>query len=117
MTELRRWAATMAVPLGSVAALSSVAAVGAAKAARIEIDVVGRRNACALLGSLVPYRSFLVQHGAEQWVVHAQTPGCHGEDTGSAIAAIEECVDEHGIAKTSIRIDGRRYRPAAGSAL
>ncbi len=84
-----------------------------AKAVRIEIRVVGRWTACALLECLAPYRSFLIQHEAERWVVHAQTPGCHGESLESAIAAIEECLDEHTVAEASIRIDGKPYRPAA----
>lgn len=88
-------------------------AAGAAKATRIEIVVVGRWDACALLESLAPYRSFLIERGAERWVVYAQAPGCHGESTESAVAAIEACLDEHGIAKASIWIDGKRYRSAA----
>ena len=84
---------------------------------QIEIRVVGRWTACALLERLAPYRSFLIQHDAERWVVHARTPGCHGESMESAIAAIEECLDEHAVEEASIRIDGKPYRPAvtAGS--
>ena len=88
-------------------------AAGAAN--RIEIGVVGRWNACALLASLSAYRPFMIQRGPERWIVHAQTPGCHGEDTTSAIAAIEDCLDERGIAATSIRVDGERYRPVANA--
>jgi hypothetical protein len=80
---------------------------------QIEIRVAGRWDACALLERLAPYRSFLVQHDAERWVVHAQTPGCHGEGAESAIAAIEECLDEYGVGEASIRIDGKPYRPIA----
>jgi hypothetical protein len=82
-------------------------------AARIEIDVAGRWNARALLLRLAPYRSFLVEQGPERWVVHAQVPGCHGESLTSALAAIESCLDEHGGAEASIRIDGDPSRPAA----
>ena len=85
----------------------------AGKTARIEIGVVGRWNARALLASLAPYRPFLIQRGPERWVVHAQTPGCHGEGSESALAAIEECLDEHGVGEASIRIDGKPYRPVA----
>ncbi len=80
---------------------------------QIEIRVVGRWTACALLECLAPYRSFLVQRDAERWVVHAQTPGCHGEGSESALAAIEECLDEHGVGEAWIRIDGKPYRPVA----
>ena len=90
-------------------------AAGTAKTARIEIGVVGRWNARALLASLAPYRPFLIQRGPERWVVHAQTPGCHGESTDSAIAAIEKCLGERGIVETFIRIDGKPYRPAAST--
>ncbi len=114
MTELRRRAATMTIPLGSVAALSS--ATSESEAVPIEIRVVGRWNACALLDCLAPYRSFLIQQGAERWVVRAQAPGCHGEDLDSAIAAIDDCLDEHGIEIASMRIDGKPYRSAATSA-
>jgi hypothetical protein len=80
---------------------------------RIEIRVVGRWTACALLECLAPYRSFLIQYDAERWVVHAETPGCHGERLESAIAAVEECLDEHGVGEAAIRIDGKPYRSAA----
>jgi hypothetical protein len=81
----------------------------------IEIRVVGRWNARALLERLAPYRAFLVQHAAERWVVHAQAPGCHGESTESAIALIEECLHEHRVGESPIRIDGEPYRPAAAT--
>lgn len=86
------------------------------KRVQIEVRIVGRWNACALLERLGPYRSFLIQHGPERWVVHAQAPGCHGESTQDALAAIEECLDERGV-EASIRIDGKPYRQAltAGS--
>jgi hypothetical protein len=90
-------------------------ASGAAKAERIEIRVVGRWNARALLECLAPYRPFLIQHGAERWAVHAQTPGCHGESVECAIAASMECLHEHGVGGASIRVDGKPYRSAASS--
>jgi hypothetical protein len=83
------------------------------KTVRIEIRVVGRRTACALLERLAPYRSFLVQHAAERWVVHAEAPGCHGESVDAAIAAIEECLDEHAVGEAWVRVDGAPYRPLA----
>ena len=82
---------------------------------QIEIRVVGRWTACALLECLAPYRSFLIQHDAGRWVVHARTPGCHGESMESALAAIEECLDEHEVGEASIRIDGKPYRPAVAT--
>ena len=127
MTELRRRAANVTSPLAPVAALLSAApaapqqaerektARSAAQAVRIEVRVVGRWNACALLDRLAPYESFLIQHGAERWVVHAQTPGRHGESAECAIAAIEECLGEHGVGEAPIRIDGKPYRPAVSS--
>jgi hypothetical protein len=89
------------------------AAAGGAQAARIEIGVVGRWNACALLASLSPSRPFMIQRGPERWVVHAQTPGCRGEGTSSAITAIEDCLDARGVEATSIRVDGEPYRSVA----
>jgi hypothetical protein len=112
MNKLRRRVSTVAtIPLVPVAALS------AAGAAQIEIGVVGRWHACALLHCLAEYRSFLVQHGPDQWVVHAQTPGCHGESTEAAVAAIEEGLAERGIAEISIRVDPspQRSHATAGS--
>lgn len=90
-------------------------AAGTAKTVQIEIRVVGRWNARALLECLAPYRSFLVQHDVERWVVHAQAPGCHGETMESAIAAIEECLDERAVREASIRIDGEPYRSVVTS--
>ena len=91
--------------------------VGTAESVRIEVRVVGRWTARALLESLAPYRSYLIQHDAEWWVVHAQTPGCHGESLESAILAIEDCLEERGHSEATIRIDGKPYRmvEAAGT--
>jgi hypothetical protein len=85
------------------------------KTTRIEIGVTGRWNACALLERLAPYRSFLIEHGPERWVVHAQTPGCHGESVEAALAEVEECLDERGVEQRSIRVDGMPY-PALATA-
>ena len=46
-------------------------------------------------------------------IVHAQTPGCRGEGTSSAITAIEDCLDARGVEATSIRVDGEPYRSVA----
>lgn len=91
-------------------------AAGAAEATRIEVGVVGRWNACAVLASLSSYRPFMIQHGPERWVVHAQAPGCHGENAASAVAAIETCLEERGITAPSIRIDRKQYLPVARAA-
>jgi len=111
MNTLRRVSTVAIIPLVPVGAQS------AAAAARIEIGVVGRWHACALLQCLAEYRSFLVQHGPDQWVVHAQTPGCHGESTEAAVAAIEECLAERGIAEISVCVHPtpRGSRATAGS--
>lgn len=85
------------------------------KPLRIEIRVVGRWNARALLERLAPYRPFLIQHGTERWVVHAQAPGCHGESVEVALAAIEAFLDERGVGEMSIRIDGKPYRRAVAA--
>jgi hypothetical protein len=80
---------------------------------RIEVGVAGRWDACALLERLAPYRAFLIQLGPDRWVVRAQAPGCRGEDAESALATIEECLDERGIEDASIRIDGKPDRAPA----
>ena len=98
---------------GGLVTVRDLTAPRAAQAARIEIRVVGRWTACALLECLAPYRSFLIQHDAQRWDVHAETPGCHGESMQSAIAAIEECLEEHGVREAAIRIDGKPYRSPA----
>jgi hypothetical protein len=58
--------------------------------AALEVDVHGRWDALALFQLLVPFHSFLVQHTTDRWVVHASTPGCHGEPLSEALRAIEE---------------------------
>jgi hypothetical protein len=58
--------------------------------AAIEIDVDGRWDALALSELLIPFHSFLVQHTAERWVVHARAPGWHGEPLDAALRAIDE---------------------------
>jgi hypothetical protein len=82
----------------------------------VEIGVVGRWEACALLDRLASYRSFIFQHGEERWVVHPQMPGGHGEIAESALVVLEECHDERGVEETSIRVDGKPYRRPATTA-
>jgi hypothetical protein len=83
-------------------------------AAAIEIDVGGRWDALALSEHLIPFHSFLVQHGAQRWVVHARTPGCHGEDLADALRAIDDWVAERGLESVSCRVDGRVQQLVGG---
>src|SRR3954454_4848862 len=73
----------------------------------IEVDVDGRWDALALSEHLIPFHSFLVQYGAQRWVVHARTPGCHGEDLDVALRAIDDWVAERGLESVSCRVGGR----------
>ena len=57
---------------------------------QIEIDVDGQWDAMGLMERLIPFHAFLVQHTTEHWVVHARTPGCHGESLADALRVIEE---------------------------
>ena len=74
----------------------------------VEIDVDGRWDGLALSELLVPFHSFLVQHTAERWVVHARAPGCHGEPLADALRAIEEWRAERRM-DASVRVAGRPY--------
>jgi hypothetical protein len=56
----------------------------------VEIEVDGRWDALALSELLIPFHSFLVQHTTEHWVVHARSPGCHGEPLADALRAIDK---------------------------
>jgi len=76
-------------------------------AAAIEIDVDGRWDALALSEHLIPFHSFLVQYEEQRWVVHARTPGCHGEDLADALRAIDDWVAERGLESVSCRVGGR----------
>ncbi len=78
----------------------------AALEAAVEIDVRGRWDALALSELLIPFHSFLVQHGADRWVVHARSPGCKGEPLDEALAAIEEWRADRGP-DAAVRVDGR----------
>ena len=75
--------------------------------AAIEIDVDGRWDALALSEHLIPFHSFLVQYEAQRWVVHARTPGCHGEDLSDALRVIDDWVAERGLESVSCRVGGR----------
>ena len=75
--------------------------------AAIEIDLDGRWDALALSEHLIPFHSFLVQHEAQRWVVHARTPGFHGEDLADALRAIDDWVAERGLERVSCRVGGR----------
>jgi hypothetical protein len=75
----------------------------------LEIDVDGRWDALALSEILIPYRSFLVQHHADRWVVHAHAPGARGESLESALDAVEDWARAHAPDTVSCRVDGRPY--------
>lgn len=79
-------------------------------ATAIEIDVEGRWDALALSEDLIPFHSFLVQYEAQRWVVHARTPGCHGEDLTDALRAIEDWAGERGLESVSCRVGGRLHQ-------
>lgn len=72
----------------------------------VEIEVRGRWDALALSEELIPFHSFLVQHGPERWVVHARSPGRHGEPLDAALAAIGGWRDERAT-EAAVRVDGR----------
>jgi hypothetical protein len=74
----------------------------------VEVDVPGRWDALALSELLIPFHSFLVQHGHQRWVVHARSPGWHGEPLDDALAAIEEWRAERGL-DWAVRVDGRPH--------
>ena len=86
---------------------SGVALAESDTAAAIEIDLDGRWDALALSEHLIPFHSFLVQYEAQRWVVHARTPGCHGEDLADALRAIDDWVAERGLESVSCRVGGR----------
>jgi hypothetical protein len=83
--------------------------VKASGEAAVEIEVRGRWDALALSEQLIPFHSFLVQHGPERWVVHARSPGSRGEPLADALAAIGEWADESAI-EAAVRIEGRPRR-------
>jgi hypothetical protein len=89
-----------------VSAPASHQSVKATADVAIEIEVRGRWDALALSEQLIPFHSFLVQHGPERWVVHARSPGCHGEPLDAALAAIDEWRDERAT-EGAVRVDGQ----------
>jgi hypothetical protein len=72
----------------------------------VEVEVHGRWDALALSEELIPFHSFLVQHGPERWVVHARSPGRHGEPVDEALATIAEWRDER-VVEAAVRVDGQ----------
>ncbi len=82
--------------------------VGARADVAVEVDVRGRWDALALSEALVPFHSFLVQRSADRWVVHARSPGCHGEPLDDALAAIDQWRDDRAI-EAAIRVDGQPH--------
>ena len=81
----------------SIGASPASANTGHSVMASMEVDVCGRWDALALSELLVPFHSFLVQQTTARWVVHARTPGCHGETLLEALRAIEEWRAERGL--------------------
>ena len=69
----------------------------------VEIDVGEYWDAVALLDLLIPFHSFLGQQTTEHWVVHARTPGSHGESLVDALGVIEKWRAKRGI-KGSLRV-------------
>lgn len=62
---------------------------GDSDVATVEIRLACRREALALMAALIPFHSFVVQHGRAHWVVHARVPGCHDETLDDLLATIE----------------------------
>jgi hypothetical protein len=89
---------------------SGVALAESSTAAALEIDVEGRWDALGLSEHLIPFHSFLVQYQAQRWVVHARTPGCHGEDLAHALRTIDDWVAERGLESVSCRVGGRPHQ-------
>ena len=88
------------------AAPASHQSVKASGDVAVEIEVRGRWDALALSEQLIPFHSFLVQHGPERWVVHARSPGCHGEPLDAALATIDEWRDERAT-EAAVQVDGQ----------
>jgi hypothetical protein len=97
----------------SIGASPTPASTDHSVSAAVEIDVCGRWDALALSELLVPFHSFLVQHATDRWVVHARTPGCHGETLLEALRAIEEWRAERGL-DTPVRLSAQTHAEAEG---
>jgi hypothetical protein len=80
--------------------------VAETSAATVEVDVRGRWDALALSELLVPFHSFLVQLAPDRWIVHARSPGCHGEPLDDALRAIEAWRGERGVVEAVVRVGG-----------
>lgn len=78
-------------------------------ATKIEIVLDGRWDALALYELLIPYRSFLVQHDHERWVIHAQAPGRRGESLSQALAAIDDWGSGRDLRIATCSVGGRPY--------
>ena len=78
-------------------------------AVEIEIDVQASCDALALSELLVAFHSFLVQHDHEHWIVHARTPGCHGETLPEAVAVIAAWRSGRDLPEAACRVSGRTY--------
>jgi hypothetical protein len=101
------------VSIVSIGASAPTRAEGEAKAeATVEIHVDGRWDALALSEALVPFQSFLVQHTAERWVVHARAPGFHGETLGEALRAIADWQAERRL-DAPVHVAGRHHGAAS----
>ena len=75
----------------------------------VEIEVRGRWEALALSEQLIPFHSFLVQHGPDRWVVHARSPGWRGEPLDTALAVIGDW-RAGSATEVDVRVDGRLQR-------
>jgi hypothetical protein len=76
----------------------------------IAVEVYGRWDALALSKQLSSYHSFLVEHHAGRWVVHARTPGCRGEELDDALRAVDDWAAQHGLDRVSCQVDGTKRR-------
>jgi Arc/MetJ family transcription regulator len=65
--------------------------------ATVEIGLDGRHEALALMAALIPFHSFVVQHGRAHWIVHARVPGCHDETLDELLARIERWASDIGL--------------------
>jgi hypothetical protein len=92
--------------MSSGVALATPVGAEASVGIAVEIDVDDRWDALALSKLLIPFHSFIVQHTAERWVVHARAPGSHGKPLAGALSAIAEWQAERRL-DASVRIAGR----------
>ena len=92
----------------SARALARHQSVAASADVAVEVDVRGRWDALALSEALIPFHSFMVQQSADHWVVHARSPGWHGEPLDDALVAIDQWRDGRAM-EAAVRIDGRPH--------